>query len=342
VDGLNANDEQRSVPTFLRIGAASSWEAADRLETAIRSRIYMAAFGTLSARGAIVAKSDPKLRGIANWAVEWQAPQQQSQRHRPRLRLCAAAVSALAQQRASSAGSHRARRRSSTTTRAPADAASALDTARNEQRASSVADVAQTITNAQALTERLKNRRQRRSTIMAEHQASVACSAHHISRPERCCAPSRKQCAARVAPPGDAPPHVARGIASAEVTGMSRHTRRPSQPATVSSCAPAHDESALVHAPARPSLLMREAALPTLIRRRHSSWCATAGKGTASNDAQSHAACMAPTVPPAPQLVPRTRPPQPASVQSRLPRPAAISASLRETSDQEHSLQQWV
>ena len=59
------------VSTFLRIGVAHTWSEADTLETRVRAQIYMAAFGSLDARGALVAKDDPSIASIPTLQVEW-------------------------------------------------------------------------------------------------------------------------------------------------------------------------------------------------------------------------------------------------------------------------------
>ena len=70
-DGVTEN----RVPTMLRVGAcmgagtSDQFDIADTAEGAVRTAIYMAAFGNLDARGAVVAKSDPKLRNIPNWRL---------------------------------------------------------------------------------------------------------------------------------------------------------------------------------------------------------------------------------------------------------------------------------
>jgi len=71
ITGEGPGGEAASVPTFLRVGAGPTFDLADKAETAIRSRIYMAAFGSLDARGQMVAMSNPKLDGIRNWEVTW-------------------------------------------------------------------------------------------------------------------------------------------------------------------------------------------------------------------------------------------------------------------------------
>jgi len=71
ITGEGPSGEAASVPTFLRVGAGPTFDLADKAETAIRSRIYMAAFGSLDARGQMVAMSNPKLDGIRNWEVTW-------------------------------------------------------------------------------------------------------------------------------------------------------------------------------------------------------------------------------------------------------------------------------
>ena len=60
-----------TVPTFLRVGASTDWERADKCETAVRARIYLAGFGDLQARGGILAHDDPKIAGILKWAATW-------------------------------------------------------------------------------------------------------------------------------------------------------------------------------------------------------------------------------------------------------------------------------
>ena len=57
--------EKVQVSTFLRIGVAHTWHDADYLETRVRQQIYMAAFGSLDARGSVVAKDDPSIAGVA-------------------------------------------------------------------------------------------------------------------------------------------------------------------------------------------------------------------------------------------------------------------------------------
>jgi len=71
ITGEGPGGKAASVPTFLRVGAGPTFDLADKAETAIRSRIYMAAFGSLDARGQMVAMSSPKLDGIRNWEVTW-------------------------------------------------------------------------------------------------------------------------------------------------------------------------------------------------------------------------------------------------------------------------------
>ena len=65
------------IPTMLRVGAcvgAGEGEAilsvADKAETDVRCAIYNKAFGSMDARGAFIAKNDPKLKGTANWRVQ--------------------------------------------------------------------------------------------------------------------------------------------------------------------------------------------------------------------------------------------------------------------------------
>ena len=62
------------VPTFLRVGAAETFAGADRCETAIRTRIYEAAFNDVNARGAIVSHDDPKIKHIHKWLTTWAQP----------------------------------------------------------------------------------------------------------------------------------------------------------------------------------------------------------------------------------------------------------------------------
>jgi hypothetical protein len=37
----------------------------------VRARVYMAAFGCLDARGAVIARTDEKLQGVNTWEVAW-------------------------------------------------------------------------------------------------------------------------------------------------------------------------------------------------------------------------------------------------------------------------------
>jgi len=60
-----------AVPTFLRVGAGPTWDLADEAETAVRTRIYMAAFGSLDARGQTITLDDGRLDGVANWEATW-------------------------------------------------------------------------------------------------------------------------------------------------------------------------------------------------------------------------------------------------------------------------------
>lgn len=59
------------VSTFLRIGVAHTWHEADDLETRVRSQIYIAAFGSLDARGALVPKGDPSIAHVATFLIDW-------------------------------------------------------------------------------------------------------------------------------------------------------------------------------------------------------------------------------------------------------------------------------
>ena len=58
-------------PTFLRIGVGATHHAADEAETAVRSEVYMKAFGSLSARGQMVSRFDPRLEGVPMWKAAW-------------------------------------------------------------------------------------------------------------------------------------------------------------------------------------------------------------------------------------------------------------------------------
>jgi len=66
------------VPTFLRVGAGADWKSADSAETAIRAEIYQAAFGSQDARGAMIARDDPKIRDIRNWKCSWSLDDEES------------------------------------------------------------------------------------------------------------------------------------------------------------------------------------------------------------------------------------------------------------------------
>jgi hypothetical protein len=48
-----------------------TWELSDKAETAVRFRVYMAAFGGLDARGATISRTDEKLRDIVTWEASW-------------------------------------------------------------------------------------------------------------------------------------------------------------------------------------------------------------------------------------------------------------------------------
>ena len=63
--------DEVEVSTFLRIGVAHTWREADKLETYVRAQIYVAAFGSLDARGALVAKDDPLIASIPTLQISW-------------------------------------------------------------------------------------------------------------------------------------------------------------------------------------------------------------------------------------------------------------------------------
>ena len=69
-EGLNPAGESVKVDTFLRIGAADEFQLADELETAVRTRVYMAAFGSLDARGKFVQLASLEDMRICNWEVQ--------------------------------------------------------------------------------------------------------------------------------------------------------------------------------------------------------------------------------------------------------------------------------
>ena len=68
---VHPEDDGIRVPTFLRVGVAHSWNEADAMETQVRAQIYLAAFGDLDARGAVISKDDPKMKGVPNMAISW-------------------------------------------------------------------------------------------------------------------------------------------------------------------------------------------------------------------------------------------------------------------------------
>ena len=73
VEHIIAHPDQNDVkvPTFLRIGVAHTWQEADYMETEVRKQIYLAAFGSLNARGALVAKGDPLIAGLPTFKIAW-------------------------------------------------------------------------------------------------------------------------------------------------------------------------------------------------------------------------------------------------------------------------------
>jgi len=64
-----AAPESEWVPTFLRIGVASTFKLADEAETAVRTDIYRKAFGSLDARGMTVKKSELDDKGVRTWEI---------------------------------------------------------------------------------------------------------------------------------------------------------------------------------------------------------------------------------------------------------------------------------
>lgn len=71
---LTARDDV--IPTMIRVGACagegegeSMMQVASEAERDVRRTIYMKGFGSLDARGAVIARDDPKLKGIPNWRV---------------------------------------------------------------------------------------------------------------------------------------------------------------------------------------------------------------------------------------------------------------------------------
>ena len=68
---VHPEDDGIRVPTFLRVGVAHTWGEADKMETQVREQIYLAAFGDLNARGAVISKDDPKVKGVPNIAISW-------------------------------------------------------------------------------------------------------------------------------------------------------------------------------------------------------------------------------------------------------------------------------
>ena len=73
VEHIIAHPQQDAikVPTFLRIGLAHTWQEADYMETEVRKQIYLAAFGSLNARGALVAKGDPRIAHLPTLKIAW-------------------------------------------------------------------------------------------------------------------------------------------------------------------------------------------------------------------------------------------------------------------------------
>jgi GGDEF domain-containing protein len=71
--GEKEGDQLVQVPTFLRVGVGPTPEDADKLEIEIRREVYMAAFGSLEARGKWVERWSPELEGIQTWKATWPA-----------------------------------------------------------------------------------------------------------------------------------------------------------------------------------------------------------------------------------------------------------------------------
>ena len=68
---VHPDQDDIEVPTFLRIGVAHTWQEADYMETEVRKQIYLAAFGSLNARGALVAKGDPLISDLPTFKIAW-------------------------------------------------------------------------------------------------------------------------------------------------------------------------------------------------------------------------------------------------------------------------------
>ena len=74
---VKVTTKRKQIPTMLRVGAGVGagegeeiMNVADWAETAVRRAVYMMAFGSMDARGAVIAKNDPKLEGTPNWRVQ--------------------------------------------------------------------------------------------------------------------------------------------------------------------------------------------------------------------------------------------------------------------------------
>ena len=74
---VKVTTKRKQIPTMLRVGAGVGagegeeiMNVADGGETDVRRAIYMKGFGRMDARGAVIAKNDPKLEGTPNWRVQ--------------------------------------------------------------------------------------------------------------------------------------------------------------------------------------------------------------------------------------------------------------------------------
>ena len=74
---VKVTTKRKQIPTMLRVGAGVGagegeeiMNVADGAETDVRRAIYMKGFGRMDARGAVIAKNDPKLEGTPNWRVQ--------------------------------------------------------------------------------------------------------------------------------------------------------------------------------------------------------------------------------------------------------------------------------